>query len=86
MRKIGVSNTDFYTSISTFKGAAKRLELVAKSTSSLFYKDFAHAPSKVAATTAALNEQYPERKLVACLELHTFSSLNPAFYLNISPL
>ena len=77
--EIGVSSTEFYTCISTFKGAAKRLELVAKSTNSLFYKDFAHAPSKVAATTAALNEQYPERKLVACLELHTFSSLNPAF-------
>ncbi len=77
--EIGVSSADFYTSISTFKGAAKRLELVAKSPNSLFYKDFAHAPSKVAATTAALNEQYPERKLVACLELHTFSSLNPAF-------
>ena len=77
--KIGVSSADFYTSISTFKGAAKRLELVAKSQNSLLYKDFAHAPSKVAATTAALNEQYPERKLIACLELHTFSSLNPAF-------
>ena len=77
--EIGVSSADFYTSISTFKGAAKRLELVAKSPNSLLYKDFAHAPSKVAATTAALNEQYPERKLVACLELHTFSSLNPAF-------
>jgi len=77
--EIGVSSTEFYTCISTFKGAAKRLELVAKSTNSLFYKDFAHAPSKVAATTSALNEQYPERKLVACLELHTFSSLNPAF-------
>lgn len=77
--EIGISRSDFYTSISTFKGAAKRLELVAKSNNSLFYKDFAHAPSKVAATTAALNEQFPERKLVACLELHTFSSLNPAF-------
>jgi len=77
--EIGVSSTDFYTSISTFKGAAKRLELVAKSANSLFYKDFAHAPSKVSATTTALHEQYPERKLVACLELHTFSSLNPAF-------
>lgn len=77
--KIGVSSADFYSSICTFKGAAKRLELVAKSPNLLLYKDFAHAPSKVAATTAALNEQYPERKLVACLELHTFSSLNPAF-------
>jgi UDP-N-acetylmuramate: L-alanyl-gamma-D-glutamyl-meso-diaminopimelate ligase len=77
--EIGVSREDFYTSISTFKGASKRLELVAKSSSSLFYKDFAHAPSKVAATTTALQEQYPKRKLVACLELHTFSSLNPIF-------
>lgn len=77
--EIGVSKADFYSSISSFKGASKRLELVAKSPNSLFYKDFAHAPSKVAATTVALNEQFPDRKLVACLELHTFSSLNPDF-------
>lgn len=77
--EIGISRADFYKCISSFKGAAKRLELVGKSENSLLYKDFAHAPSKVAATTAALHEQYPKRKLVACLELHTFSSLNPVF-------
>lgn len=78
-KELGISKTDFYKSISNFKGAAKRLELVGKNQNSLFYKDFAHAPSKVAATTAALHDQFPDRKLVACLELHTFSSLNPAF-------
>ena len=77
--QIGVSPTAFYEAIATFKGAAKRLELVASSESSLLYKDFAHAPSKVKATTQALKNQFPNRKLVACLELHTFSSLNPAF-------
>ena len=77
--QIGVASTEFYEAIATFKGAAKRLELVASSDSSLLYKDFAHAPSKVNATTQALKNQFPNRKLVACLELHTFSSLNPAF-------
>ena len=77
--QIGISSTEFYGAIRSFKGAAKRLELVASSDSSLFYKDFAHAPSKVNATTQALKNQYPNRKLIACLELHTFSSLNPDF-------
>ncbi|RXK49597.1 UDP-N-acetylmuramate--L-alanine ligase [Aquirufa rosea] len=77
--QVGVSNTDFYKSIQSFKGAAKRLELVGKSDNCLLYKDFAHAPSKVMATTEALKKQYPQSKLIACLELHTFSSLNPAF-------
>ena len=77
--QVGVSTSNFYQAIQTFKGAAKRLELVGKSDSCLFYKDFAHAPSKVKATTQAVKDQYPQRKLVACLELHTFSSLNPAF-------
>ena len=77
--QIGVSPTEFYEAMTTFKGAAKRLELVASSTTSLLYKDFAHAPSKVKATTQALKNQFPDRKLIACLELHTFSSLNPAF-------
>ncbi len=77
--QVGISTSDFYLAIQSFKGAAKRLELVGKSDSTLFYKDFAHAPSKVKATTEALKSQYPQRKLIACLELHTFSSLNPAF-------
>lgn len=77
--QIGVSTTAFYEAIQSFKGAAKRLELVASVENGLFYKDFAHAPSKVKATTEALKNQFPSRKLVACLELHTFSSLNPAF-------
>jgi UDP-N-acetylmuramate: L-alanyl-gamma-D-glutamyl-meso-diaminopimelate ligase len=77
--QIGISTTAFYETIQNFKGAAKRLELVASAENGLFYKDFAHAPSKVKATTDALKNQFPSRKLVACLELHTFSSLNPAF-------
>lgn len=77
--QIGVSNTAFYQAIQSFKGAAKRLELVKETANSLIYKDFAHAPSKVKATTEALKKQYPDRKLFACLELHTFSSLNPVF-------
>ncbi len=77
--QIGINNTEFYQAIQSFKGAAKRLELVKEDSKHLIYKDFAHAPSKVKATTEALKKQYPDRKLFACLELHTFSSLNPAF-------
>jgi UDP-N-acetylmuramate: L-alanyl-gamma-D-glutamyl-meso-diaminopimelate ligase len=77
--QLGVSETEFYTAIQSFKGAAKRLEWVGESATQLLYKDFAHAPSKVKATTQALKAQFPQRKLVAALELHTFSSLNPAF-------
>jgi UDP-N-acetylmuramate: L-alanyl-gamma-D-glutamyl-meso-diaminopimelate ligase len=58
----------------SFKGASKRLEKIAESRTKVAYKDFAHSPSKVAATTQAVKEQYPDR-LVACLELHTYSSL-----------
>lgn len=76
---LGVSETDFYQAISSFKGASKRLELVSENDHSVFYKDFAHSPSKLKATTAALKQQFPKRRLVACMELHTFSSLNKAF-------
>lgn len=77
--QLGVNKTEFYIAIQSFKGAAKRLEWVGESDTQLLYKDFAHAPSKVKATTQALKAQFPQRKLVAALELHTFSSLNPAF-------
>ena len=79
LKKIGVSDKQFYEAIQSFEGASKRLEYVKKGSDSSIIKDYAHAPSKVRATVSALKEQYPDSKLVACLELHTFSSLNKAF-------
>lgn len=76
---MGVDEDDFYEAIATFKGASKRLEKIAESNTSVAYKDYAHSPSKVKATTEALKKQYPDRQLVACLELHTYSSLNAEF-------
>lgn len=76
---MGVDEDDFYEAIATFKGASKRLEKIAESKTSVAYKDFAHSPSKVEATTKAVKEQYANRTLVACLELHTYSSLNAEF-------
>ena len=77
--KIGIDKIDFYKSVEDFKGASKRMELVKANDHSAFYKDFAHSPSKLKATTSALKNQFPARKLVACMELHTFSSLNAEF-------
>jgi UDP-N-acetylmuramate: L-alanyl-gamma-D-glutamyl-meso-diaminopimelate ligase len=74
-----VSTSDFATAISSFAGAAKRLELLAKNDDVVFYRDFAHAPSKVKATIEALCNQFPDKTLFAVLELHTYSSLNEAF-------
>lgn len=78
-QNIGVDESDFYEAISSFKGASKRLEKIAEAKGKVAYKDFAHSPSKVLATTTAVKNQYPARKLVACLELHTYSSLNAKF-------
>jgi len=77
--EVGVPNELFIKTLQSFKGAAKRLETVFKTESSAFFRDFAHSPSKLKATISAVKEQYPGRKLVACMELHTYSSLNPAF-------
>jgi len=79
LEKIGVETADFYRAIQSFSGAAKRLEKVAENSESVVYKDFAHSPSKLKATTAAVQTQFPDRELVACMELHTFSSLNSDF-------
>ena len=78
-KQLGIKGKDFLRAVASFPGAARRLELVQQGATSVVYKDFAHAPSKLKATTAALKQQFPQRRLVACLELHTFSSLNPAF-------
>ncbi len=76
---MGIDEIDFYEAIASFKGASKRLEKIAENNSSVIYKDFAHSPSKVKATTQAVAEQYSNKKIVACLELHTYSSLNVNF-------
>jgi UDP-N-acetylmuramate: L-alanyl-gamma-D-glutamyl-meso-diaminopimelate ligase len=76
---LGVGEEDFYEAIADFKGASKRLEKIVENESTVIYKDFAHSPSKVEATTKAVKEQYAGRKLLACLELHTYSSLNEDF-------
>ncbi|SDE64112.1 UDP-N-acetylmuramate--L-alanine ligase [Cellulophaga baltica] len=78
-QNMGIDEDDFYEAIGTFKGASKRLEKIAESPTCIVYKDFAHSPSKVAATTKAVKEQYPDKKLIAFLELHTYSSFNPEF-------
>lgn len=78
-QNMGVDEDDFYEAIATFKGASKRLEKIAEGKGKVAYKDFAHSPSKVSATTKAVKNQYPNRKLIACLELHTYSSLNAEF-------
>jgi UDP-N-acetylmuramate: L-alanyl-gamma-D-glutamyl-meso-diaminopimelate ligase len=76
---MGIDEDDFYEAIASFKGASKRLEKIAENSSTVIFKDFAHSPSKVAATTKAVKEQYSSRTVVAFLELHTYSSLNAAF-------
>lgn len=76
---LGVSEAEFIPAISGFKGAHKRLEKLAENTHSVLYKDFAHSPSKVKATVHAVRELYPDKKIIACLELHTYSSLNATF-------
>lgn len=77
--QLGLTDNQFYEAIQSFKGAAKRLELVKKTEDFAFYKDFAHSPSKLKATTLATKQQFNDRSLLACMELHTFSSLNETF-------
>ncbi len=78
-QQMGVDEDDFFEAVASFKGASKRLERLAISSNGVIFKDFAHAPSKVAATTQAVRDQFSSHHFVACLELHTFSSLNPNF-------
>ena len=77
--ELNITKENFYDAIQSFKGASKRLELVKQTKDCVIYKDFAHSPSKLKATTKALSDQFPKRKLIACMELHTFSSLNHSF-------
>jgi len=78
-KALGVESEDFYNAITSFNGASNRLELVYKSSDTIIFKDFAHSPSKVKATTEAVHKQFPNRKLISFFELHTYSSLNPLF-------
>ncbi len=77
--QLGISDTDFYHAISSFEGTARRLEKLKDTGSFVVFRDFAHSPSKVKATVDAVKTQYPNHKIIACFELHTFSSLNSNF-------
>jgi UDP-N-acetylmuramate: L-alanyl-gamma-D-glutamyl-meso-diaminopimelate ligase len=76
---VGISEDDFYSAISSFEGTSKRLQKIKENKNGIVYLDFAHAPSKVKATVEAIVERYPDRIVIAVLELHTFSSLNSDF-------
>lgn len=76
---VGISSAQFYKGIASFEGASKRLEIVARRNQGIIFKDFAHSPSKLKATSSAVKRQFPQHRIVACMELHTFSSLNAAF-------
>ena len=78
-QSMGIENDSFLRAMNDFTGAGKRLQKVVDSERFTMFKDFAHSPSKLKATTAAIKKQYPSRKVVACMELHTFSSLNQEF-------
>lgn len=78
-QQLGIMDEEFYEAMMSFRGASKRLEKVERSDGGILYKDFAHAPSKVKATTKAFKEQFKAQKTYGFLELHTYSSLNPIF-------
>ncbi|MFN3341388.1 MAG: UDP-N-acetylmuramate--L-alanine ligase [Flavobacteriales bacterium] len=79
LNRAGVSDEQFYHAIPSFRGASRRLELLGEKKDRSIFRDFAHSPSKLKATVAAVKEQFPDRRLIACMELHTFSSLTAAF-------
>ena len=78
-KALGVSENNFYEAISSFKGTAKRLERIQNNKNIIAFKDFAHSPSKLAATVLAVSNQFVNKKLLACMELHTYSSTDPKF-------
>jgi len=78
-KELGITPEQFLNELSDFQGAGKRLQKVVETDTFVMFKDFAHSPSKLMATTKAVKEQYPDRELVACMELHTFSSLKKEF-------
>ncbi len=76
---LGLTDQQFFEAVSGFRGAAKRLELVMQMGQGRLFSDFAHAPSKLQATLEAVKAQFPKQRVIACFELHTFSSLNTDF-------
>lgn len=76
---MGIAPEQFLSAMADFTGAGKRLQQVIVAPNFKMFKDFAHSPSKLKATTEAVKHQFPSMKLIACMELHTFSSLKKEF-------
>jgi len=78
-KQLGIQNKHFYEAIADFSGATNRLQKIFETKNAIAFKDFAHSPSKLQATVQAVRKQYPDKKILACMELHTFSSLTEDF-------
>jgi UDP-N-acetylmuramate: L-alanyl-gamma-D-glutamyl-meso-diaminopimelate ligase len=78
-RYLAVELPDFLKYMATFKGAARRMEKIYEDSNNVVFRDFAHSPSKVQATVEAVKDTFGRKNIIACLELHTFSSLNKQF-------
>jgi UDP-N-acetylmuramate: L-alanyl-gamma-D-glutamyl-meso-diaminopimelate ligase len=89
LKLLGLPEKDIFQALKTFDGAANRLEKLFDNKSIVVYRDFAHSPSKLKSTVEAVHELYPDKKIISCFELHTYSSLNKDFlseYRNSFPI
>ena len=79
LKQLNLKDKDIIRAMESFEGATNRLEKLYDDNGIVVYKDFAHSPSKLKSTVAAVHELYPGKKIISCFELHTYSSLNKDF-------
>lgn len=71
---LGFAREDSIKALEGFRGTKRRLEQYSSDGASLVvYDDFAHHPSEIVATLAALKRAYPAHPITAIFQPHTFS-------------
>jgi UDP-N-acetylmuramate: L-alanyl-gamma-D-glutamyl-meso-diaminopimelate ligase len=79
MGHVGASPRELKTALIGFQGVKRRLETVCEHRDILVLDDFAHHPTEVAATLAAVRAGYSGRRLVVAFEPRTNTSRRKIF-------
>jgi UDP-N-acetylmuramate--alanine ligase len=79
VHSLGLPGKAIAASLGKFSGTARRFEVVADTQGIVVVSDYAHHPTEIRATIAAARQRFPEYRLWAIWQPHTYSRVQALF-------
>jgi UDP-N-acetylmuramate--alanine ligase len=80
--RMGITWEKIRSGLAAYSGASRRFEQIGRKKDIMFYDDYAHHPAEITATLSTAKLIYPEHRIIAVFQPHTYSrtkSLMPEF-------